>query len=94
MHLNRRDIGRARRPRAIAPVYRDKDRLANFLNAWSDLTNDIVVLSAVLECKIPFVETLLARPYLQEPRLNGSERIHCAAEIKRLIHKGAVTQVE
>lgn len=68
--------------------------LANFLDAWSDLTNDIVVLSAVSECKIPFVETLLLRPYLQEPRLNGSERIFCAAEIKRLIHKGAVTQVE
>lgn len=68
-------------------------RLANFLDAWLDLTDDIVVLSAISGYKIPFVEIPPPSPYIREPCLSKSEHMLCAVELERLICKGAISQV-
>ncbi|RLU18493.1 hypothetical protein DMN91_008850 [Ooceraea biroi] len=69
-------------------------RLARFVDAWSRITNDKRILTAILGYKLPFSQIPPSRPYLREPQLSTSERSLCAAEIDRLLTKGAIQRVD
>lgn len=68
-------------------------RLAEFMNNWSKITTDSVILSAISGYKIPFFQSPPSRPCLQEPRLSRMEQSFCKKEIERLLDKGALHHV-
>lgn len=69
-------------------------RLAFFVNIWSTITGDSMILEAIAGYKIPFRGNPPSRPHLSEPRLSKSDRISCASEIERLLAKGAIRQAQ
>lgn len=65
-------------------------RLANFIDNWLKITNDVVILNVASGYEILFLRTPPPRPFLQEPQLSETDQLFCTKEIDRLLAKGAI----
>lgn len=66
-------------------------RIKYFLNAWTKITNDPLILSYVKGYKIPFIKKVFQNYIPCEPRFSSREKKACKNSIADLIQKGAIS---
>lgn len=69
-------------------------RLADFIDAWKEITTDKFIIDCINGYKIPFDKTPSQNTFQDEPNWNLEESLNIKNEINKLLSKGAIEECE